>query len=329
LPDYFTFDQISKNLNRTGRNQLSDRILKSYIVTGATRGLGFSIAKELAESTRSEVVLAVRDMERGAAAAAEMGKNVSAKEMDMGSSSSVEKFLNDWKKPLAGRVNNAGVQIVDATRFTDEDGYEETFAINHLYAVKLTIGLLGRLRGGRALFIGSGTHNPKNRTATNFGFRGVQYETIKKCAEGLNRSLKIDQLGMDRYATSKFLNMVSTVELARRISPDRTTFYCLDPGLMPVTGLARTAPAHLKFAWKYILPIMARFMPDTSTPARSGQAGAWLMTADCSLLKKGGIYAYDRKPSTRVWEKVFSPEIGLSALDESLELLGRYNEILN
>ena len=152
---------------------MSDRILKSYIVTGGTRGLGFSIAKELAESTRSEVVLAVRDMERGAAAAAEMGKNVSAKEMDMGSSSSVEKFLNDWKKPLAGRVNNAGVQIVDATRFTDEDGYEETFAINHLYAVKLTIGLLGRLRGGRVLFIGSGTHIPKNRTATIFGFRGA------------------------------------------------------------------------------------------------------------------------------------------------------------
>jgi len=134
---------------------------------------------------------------------------------------------------------------------------------------------------------------------------------------------------MDRYATSKFLNMVTTVELTRRISPNKTRFYCLDPGMMPGTGLARTAPAHLQFAWKHILPIISRIMPDSSTPARSGQAGAWLMTADNSLLNNGGIYSYDRKPSTRVWEKIVSPEIGRSVLDESIELLELNSEILN
>ena len=308
---------------------MSTSTTRTYIVTGATGGLGFSIAEGLAKSAGSEVVLAVRDVERGAAIAAKIGKNVSVKELNMSSSASVEKFLNDWKKPLSGLVNNAGVQIVDASRFTDEEGYEETFTVNHLHAIKLTIGLLGRLQRGRVLFIGSGTHNPKNWTATIFGFRGAQYETIKKCAEGLNSSQNIDQLGMDRYATSKFLNMVSTIEFARRISPSRTTFYCLDPGLMPGTGLARTAPAHLQFAWKNILPLIARFMPDTSNPIKSGQVGSWLMTADSSLLNNGGIYSYDKKPSTRVWEKIFSPEIGRSVLNESLGLLGLDREVLN
>ncbi len=306
-----------------------NQITKTYIVTGGSGGLGYSIAKELAKSDASEVVLAVRDIKRGAVVAAQIGDNVAVKEIDMSSSASVENFLNDWKKPIAGLINNAGVQIVNATRHTEEGGHEETFAVNHLYALKLTIGLLGHLRGGRVLFIGSGTHNPKNWTATIFGFRGARYETIRKCAEGLNSSPKIDQLGMDRYATSKFLNMVATVELARRISPNKTTFYCLDPGMMPGTGLARTAPAHLQFAWKNILPIISRIMPDSSTPSRSGQAGAWLMTADISLLDNGGIYSYDRKPSARVWEKVFSPEIGCSVIDESIELLGLDHTILN
>ncbi len=303
--------------------------MKTYIVTGGTRGLGFSIADKIAKSDAAEVVLAVRNIERGAAAAAQIGENVSVKELNISSSKSVENFINDWKTPIAGLVNNAGVQIVDSTRYTDEEDYEETFAVNHLYALKLTLGLLDHLEGGRVLFIGSGTHNPKNWTATIFGFRGAQYETIRKCAEGLNSSPKIDQLGMDRYATSKFLNMVSTVELARRISPNKTMFYCLDPGLMAGTGLARTSPAHLQFAWKYILPIISRIMPDSSTPSKSGQAGAWLMTGDKSQLKNGGIYSYDKKPATRVWEKVFSPQIGCSILDESIEMLGLDREILN
>ena len=308
---------------------MSDQIMKTYIVTGGTKGLGFSIAAELAKSNKSEVVLAVRDIKLGTAAAAQIGKNVSVKEINMSSSKSVESFLNDWKKPIAGLVNNAGVQIVNATRQTEEDGLEETFAVNHLNALKLTIGLLGHLRGGRVLFIGSGTHNPKNWTATIFGFRGAKYETIRRCAEGLNSSPKIDQLGMDRYATSKFLNMVSTVELARRISPNQTLFYCLDPGMMPGTGLARTAPAHIQFAWNNILPIISKIMPDSSTPAKSGQAGAWLLTADNGLLENGGIYSYDRKPSKRVWEKVFSHDIGCRVLDESMDLLKLNREILN
>ena len=301
--------------------RLSGSELKTYIITGGTGGLGFSIAKELAKSNTSEVILAVRDIDRGAAAAAQMGENVSAREIDLRSSASVENFIDDWKKPLAGLVNNAGVQILGTTRYTGK-GHEETFAVNHLYAIKLTIGLLGYLRGGRVLFIGSGTHNSKNWTATMLGFRGAQYETVKKCAEGLSSSPQIDQLGRDRYATSKFLNMVSTVELARRIDRHRTAFYCLDPGLMPGTGLARTAPAHLQFAWKNILPTIARFLPDTSTPAKSGKVGAWLMTAGSGLLHNGGIYSYDKKLSTSVWENVFAPEIGRGVLDETIELLG-------
>lgn len=251
-----------------------------------------------------------------------MSGNITVRELDLSSPQSIDNFVDEWDQPIAGLINNAGVQIVDATRYTLPENYEETFAVNHLYALKLTLGLLPYVGGGRVLFIGSGTHNPNNRTATRFGFRGAQFETIAKCAEGSSSEPKIDQLGIDRYATSKFLNMITTVELSRRVNAARSRFYCLDPGLMAGTGLARTAPSHLQFAWRYILPVISKFMPDSSTPDKSGQAGAWIMTTPQENLVNGGIYSYDRKLSNRVSEDVREPALGHRVLDESLGLLG-------
>jgi NAD(P)-dependent dehydrogenase (short-subunit alcohol dehydrogenase family) len=302
--------------------------MKIYIVTGAARGLGLSIAQNLSKKPDNQVVLAVRDLEAGRIQAREMGPRVSARQIDMSSSESVDRFINDWSAPLAGIVNNAGIQIVDATRTVEPEGWEMTFAVNHLNALRLTMGLLPHLQQARVLFIGSGTHNPKNLTAGIFGFRGALFESIRKCADGLGTSSDPKQLGLDRYATSKFLNAVTTVELARRIHESRTAFYCLDPGLMAGTGLARTAPPAIRFAWNHVLPIVAKALPDTSTPSRSGAAAAWLMTAQSDCLKNGGVYSYDKKLSTRCWEKVFDPDIGSRVLEESLELIGAQSDQL-
>jgi NAD(P)-dependent dehydrogenase (short-subunit alcohol dehydrogenase family) len=202
-----------------------------------------------------------------------------------------------------------------------------TFAVNHLNALRLTVGLLPHLQKARVLFIGSGTHHPKNLTASIFGFRGALFESIRNCADGLGTSTDPKQLGLDRYATSKFLNAVTTVELARRFYGSRTAFYCLDPGLMAGTGLARTAPPPIRFAWNHVLPVVAKALPDTSTPNRSGAAAAWLMTVESDCLKNGGVYSYDKKLSRRCWEKVFDPNIGRRVLDESLDLMGVHKEV--
>lgn len=302
--------------------------MKTYVVTGAARGLGLSIAEQLAKQPETSVVLAVRNLRAGQALAQRLGARVTAKEIDMSSTASVLRFIENWSSPLAGLINNAGVQIIDATRTVKPEGHEQTLAVNHLNALRLTLGLMPSLIGGRVLFIGSGTHHPRNRTATMFGFRGARFESIKKCAEGLHSSNKIKQLGLDRYATSKFLNIVTTVELARRFNKSQTAFYCLDPGLMAGTGLARTAPAMIRFTWDHVLPIVARMLPDTSTPARSGAAAAWLMTTEPESLINGGIYSYDRQISHRCWDLVFDPDIGRRVLDESLDLMGIDHKVL-
>lgn len=297
--------------------------MKTFIVTGGNRGLGFAIARHLAADADSRVVLAVRDAARGEEAADRLGRNVSVRELDLARSDSVERFAADWQGPIAGLVNNAGIQFADATHRTEE-GIEQTFAVNHLNALRLTLGLENALlHGGRVMFIGSGTHHPKHPTATPFGFRGEQFESIANCAEGLGSSDKIGQLGKDRYATTKFLNKVATVELARRYDPQQILFLCLDPGLMPGTDLARTIPAFLRFGWYYVLPILARVFPDSSTPDRSGRAAADLLFADRSELEHGGIYSYDGQLSRRVRDRVFDPAIGRSVIDDSLEMIRR------
>jgi len=294
--------------------------MNTFIVTGGNRGLGFEIARHLAANPETRVVIAARSLDRGQQAARRIGSNVWVRELDLADRDSVDRFAATWDGPIAGLVNNAGVQFADATHFTD-DGIEETFAVNHLNALRLTLGLESSLQGGRVMFIGSGTHNARHPTAAPFGFRGEQYQSIRNCAEGLDSSNKRGQLGKDRYATTKFLNMVTTVELARRYDPAQILFICLDPGLMPGTDLARTVPAFLRFGWYYVLPIIARVLPDSSTPARSGKAAAELLEAGRANLRPGGIYTYNGDLSKRVIDRVFDPEIGRRVVNDSLELI--------
>lgn len=294
--------------------------MNTFIVTGGNRGLGFEIARHLADEPGARVVLAVRSLERGQEAARRIGSNVEALELDLARRDSVDSFIENWEGPIAGLVNNAGVQFADATRYT-EDGIEQTFAVNHLNAMRLTLGLENALKGGRVMFIGSGTHNPRHPSAAPFGFRGERFRSLADCAAGLKSSARIAQLGRDRYATTKFLNMVATVELARRYDADSILFICLDPGLMPGTDLARTAPAFLKFGWYYVLPIIARVLPDSSTPERSGKAGAKLLTMDRSGLRPGAIYSYDCERSKRVIDRVFDTDIGRRVLDDSVAMI--------
>lgn len=296
--------------------------MRTFIITGATSGLGLAIAKSLALKPKTRVVLAVRDINRGKSIAATIGHNAEVVELDLISLDNIDVFVSSWAERITGVINNAGIQIVNETRFTKNNGFEETFAVNHMAALKLTIGMLPFLDGGRVLFIGSGTHNPNNKAATMFGFRGARFTSIKACAAGLDETGPIGQIGLDRYATSKFLNMVTTIELARRIPAERVSFFCLDPGMMPGTGLARTSGAFLRFVWSSILPFASKFLPDTSTTEQSGGAAAWIMTSKELNHQTGTVFSFDRNPSKLVWNPALEPEIGKRVIDDSLNMMG-------
>jgi NAD(P)-dependent dehydrogenase (short-subunit alcohol dehydrogenase family) len=113
--------------------------MKPFMVTGATQGLGLSIATALTRAGHL-VVLAVRDEAKGAALAKTLGSNVEVRRVDLSSLEEVEALAASWKEPLAGLVNNAGLQQTDRLH-ESRDGFEESFAVNHLAAFRLTQGL--------------------------------------------------------------------------------------------------------------------------------------------------------------------------------------------
>lgn len=294
--------------------------MKTFIVTGSTQGLGLAIATELAKHKDHRVVMAVRDVTRGQKIAERIGAE--AMTLDLSTLAGVRAFASAWKGEIAGLINNAGVQITDGTRMT-KDGFEETIAVNHLAALELTMRLKPWLSGGRVLFIGSATHDPSAKGPRRFGFRGAQWTSIDALAHGESDATDDEQRGKDRYATSKFLNHVTSAALAMKSDWKNTRFYTLDPGMIAGTGLARTSPAMLQWVWRNVLPFVSRFMEGSSTLEQSAGAAAWLMTTNDALVN-GGSYDHTRSLSKKVWERVNEDGVKRAVIEQSERLLSAH-----
>jgi protochlorophyllide reductase len=179
---------------------------------------------------------------------------------------------------LAGIACNAGLQAGGPLR-RSADGHELTFATNHLGHFLLVHELLGLLAPGAAVVsTASGTHDPADRLARRFRFRGAVFPGAEAVARGeLDGSVPEKQRAMDRYATSKLCNVLFAYAMAARVPASAARFLAFDPGLMPGTGLARDLSAPERFAWSYAMPLLRFFVPGVSSPARSGAALAKLL----------------------------------------------------
>lgn len=289
--------------------------MRTILVTGATRGLGLSLVRALDAHDDVALVLGVRDLEAGRAIAKSL-RRAEAVPIDTGSLASIRAFTAQWDRPLHALVNNAGLQINDGDSFTTE-GLETTLAVNHLGPLALALGLLPQLRGGSVVGVGSGTHNPDNKAARLFGFRGGKFTSIEALARGETDGSGDQARGRNRYATSKLLTTITAIELARRTSLAR--FATFDPGLMPGTGLARTAPWYGRVVWSSVLGWVAPLMDDTSTPERSARSLAKLLTE--GPITSGQTYGHDGGISHRLWKGAHDTELGARIVDESLAAL--------
>lgn len=119
---------------------------KTAIVTGASSGLGYETARALA-IRGAEVVMAVRNMEKGRQAEEQIkmiapGTKISLGRLDLGSMSSIHQFADTFSQNhnyLSLLINNAGVMMPPYGK--TEDGFELQFGINFLGHFALT-GLL-------------------------------------------------------------------------------------------------------------------------------------------------------------------------------------------
>ena len=126
------------------------------VVTGASDGIGFEIARRLAEAG-AEVVMPVRNAAKGEAAADRIralasSAPVSTRPLDLSSLASVTtcaQGLVEEGRPINILINNAGV-MQPPTRQETQNGFELQFGTNYLSHFVLTQELLPLLRAGRA-----------------------------------------------------------------------------------------------------------------------------------------------------------------------------------
>jgi len=269
--------------------------MNTAIVTGANTGLGFECARALAETRNWHVIVACRSVEKGREAikrlfAQTWYKNLEAITLDLASLESVRSFAKEYaadsRPPLRAIVCNAATQIVSGRTYT-KDGFETTFAVNHLGHFLLVNLLLPQMAPpARIVVVSSGTHDPAQTT----GMPPPVFKSARLLARPDEDSKPLNDpngtAGRRAYTTSKLCNLLFAYELERRLRAERAggtngrsiTVNAFDPGLMPGTGLARDYGATARFAWRFVLPVLRPFVPNVNSVARSGKTLANMVT---------------------------------------------------
>jgi NAD(P)-dependent dehydrogenase (short-subunit alcohol dehydrogenase family) len=265
---------------------------KVCVVTGATSGIGFATACQLAALGATVVALG-RDPDRGqqvAAAVRDAGGVPDLQLGDLSRQSEVRRLagvIADRYPSVHALCQVAGVDV--GVREVTADGLELTFAVNHLAHFLLTSLLLPSLEAAapsRIVTVSSGAHH-----AGRMDFDDLQGAQQWR--------------GQKAYNQSKLANVLFTMELARRLDGTGVTANAVDPGWVKGTNLGRTASLGLKAMGVAMTP----FMVDADTAA---QAVVWaavspeLGTASgCYLVKnKGqapGRSARDEAVAARLW----------------------------
>jgi NAD(P)-dependent dehydrogenase (short-subunit alcohol dehydrogenase family) len=210
---------MKKSIGRNGDvGALSGKII---LVTGATDGIGKETARELA-MMQATVIVHGRDATRVKSTVEELRRNSANMKLeeataDFSSLKQVRQLadqMTDRFPRVDVLINNAGVFMKN--RVLSEDGFEMTFAVNHLAPFLLTGRLLHLLRkssAGHIITVSSVVHSS---AALDFG--------------NLNAEKRFDAHGA--YALSKLANILFSKELAVRLGGSGITSNALHPGVI-------------------------------------------------------------------------------------------------
>lgn len=270
---------------------------KVCLITGATSGIGLESARALA-AQGATVVLSGRDPSRGDAALAEVRRTVPDAKLDLmladlTSLASVRKLATDFKAKysrLDVLLNNAGL-IIDRRKVTT-DGFEATFATNHLSHYVLTNLLLDMLTS-------SGAARVVNVSSEAHRVGSLDFLDDLQAERGGYR-------GMTVYGNSKLANILFTRGLQRRLEGTQVTTNSLHPGVVR-TGFGLNSEGIFKHLVKLAAPFMLSAEGGArtsvylaSSPEVEGVSGKYF--ARCRVAKETRA-AQDAAAAEKLWQK--------------------------
>ncbi|MEV0526447.1 SDR family NAD(P)-dependent oxidoreductase [Streptomyces sp. NPDC050439] len=245
------------------------------VMTGGTSGFGAIAARRLTQPGEARLILGARRPAAGDGALP----------LDLTELDSVRAFAAAVRQRLGGApldalVLNAGVIRPDVTGRT-ADGFEPTFAVNHLAHYLLVRLLLPVLREG-ALVVQttSGTYDPATRAGLTPP-RHADAELLAHPELDAGRDPRPRKAGEHAYTASKLCAVLT----ARSLSgfPDhRLTALAFDPGQVFGTGLAKDLALPLRAAWALLgTPVLGwplrKLNPHFNTRTAAGNALADLV----------------------------------------------------
>jgi NAD(P)-dependent dehydrogenase (short-subunit alcohol dehydrogenase family) len=273
------------------------------VITGASSGIGAAAAQALGRRGATVVPLG-RSPERLAEVADRVrrGGGVAAEPVraDFASMEEVRRAARELLErhdEIHVLVNNAG--LVMGRRELTRDGFETTFAVNHLAPFLLTNLLVDRLRASapaRIVTTSSDAH-----ASGRIEFADLNGE----------RSWSL----WSSYCNSKLSNILFTRELARKLRGDRITANCLHPGVIR-TRLGRSTTGPVGIGWRLIRPFFGSPKRGAATIVHlaadadvQGATGGYFVR---SRRKRPAPAALDDATARRLWE-VSERMVGLAA----------------
>ena len=187
-------------------------------------------------------------------------------------------------------ANNAGALF--ASRKETAEGFEQTFALNHLAPFLLTNLLRDRLAGGRVVTTSSDAHKSGRLDLDDLQSERKSYAAMRV------------------YGTSKLCNILFTRELARRAPELHAN--CFHPGVVR-TGFGKNENG----IWKVLTTVGSPFF---RSPERGARSLVWLALSD-EAATLTGEYVQDEKvlePSGQARDEILAEGLW----ERSAELVG-------
>ena len=283
---------------------------KVCVITGANSGIGRAASLSLASSGHT-VVMLCRNPERGRAAQQavieQSGANPGTVQLllvDMSKQASIRagaQVLRERFERLDVLINNAAFFDISVTQpVLTEDGYETTWATNHLGPFLLTHELLVPLRAARGRVINIGS---KGWIA--HPFLGIDFGNLDG-SEGYSTARA--------YYQSKLAQLVFTRELARRYAGELTANIVRVPAV-------KVPDERLPAVNKFLLQVVKLKRRAALEPTQMAATYHWLAISDEAAALTGEVI--DERQHVVPGHRVANdPQLWTTLWSKSLEMVG-------